>query len=124
MENLFNVGDRVKIIQSPYPGELGKTCTIVNITNTECQVKDINDKLQWVEYNNIEHFDDGSARSNYFGLNEKLEKAKKDCESTILSAITEFSRTTGLRVTNVIYEDNYVICGECSTKSVTIEARI
>lgn len=124
MANIFNVGDRVKITSSPFKEELGKTCIIVNVTKAECQVKDINNKLQWVKYEDIEFFDDGSSRYKYFGLSEGLEKAKKDCEITILAAIAEFSSKTGLRVTNVIYDDDFVISGECGTRSVRIEAKI
>ena len=58
------------------------------------------------------------------GLNEQLKAAKRDCEQTILEAICNFNKTTGLRVTNVIYQYNDCLDGNMREQSVTIDAKI
>ena len=60
----------------------------------------------------------------YFGLDDKLRAAKRDCEKAILEAICEFNKATGLRVTNIIYDYNDSIDGNIREQSVTIDAKI
>lgn len=39
---LFQIGDRVKIVESNNQSLLGKTYTIVETANTQCNIEDIN----------------------------------------------------------------------------------
>lgn len=58
------------------------------------------------------------------GIRDGLEAARMECERKILEAILDFSETTGLRVTNVIYNHFDTLDGNEREQSITIEVRV
>lgn len=55
VQNIFKVGDRVRITGSPYRDELGKIGKIVKIQKTQVLVAFPDDSCQWYEYDCIAH---------------------------------------------------------------------
>ena len=85
---LFQVGDRVKLVESSHQHLLGKTYTIIDIENTQCKLEDINGGTVWVKYTEIEKFADG----------EESPKSVEQYKDEIIKLVKAMNREHGMNV--------------------------
>ena len=91
---LFQVGDRVKLVESSHQHLLGKTYTIIDIENTQCKLEDINGGTIWVEYKDIELFSDKDERP------KTIEQYKEE----IIKLVKAMNKEHGMNVSSLKVE--------------------